>query len=205
MQETSERPAVRAVRKNMFLAAVLCGADGQSPVKIRNMSRSGAMVEAAFLPEPGTAVLLVRGELQASGHVAWVSDKHIGVAFDGDVSIDAWLTPVRNSEQQRVDAVVAGFKGGSDRIGEATPKPVAVPTVLDSLQALSGLLDRLGAGLSSDPATVERHFRELQSFDIALQMLEAIRAQMAGPADGGAGARRLIDLQAACAQAMAEG
>lgn len=204
LQETADVRS--AARKNMFLAAVLCGAGGRSPVKIRNMSRSGAMIETAVLPAPGSAVCLVRGALEASGHVAWVSDTHVGVAFAGDISVEEWLAPVRNAEQHRVDAMVARFKGGltGNRIAPAA-KPVAVPTMLDALHALSELLDRLGAGLSSEPATVELHFRELQGFDIAAQMLDAIRAEMAGRDEDGAGARRLIDLQAACAQAMAEG
>lgn len=205
LQKTSEVRS--AARKNMFLVATLCAGEGRSPVKIRNMSRSGAMIEAAVLPSPGAAVRLVRGGLEATGRIAWRSDRHCGVEFAGAVSVEDWLAPVGHSAQQRVDAAVARFK--ADPAGPAArphmPALAAVPTITDSLRTLCGLLDKLGTDLAADPAIVARHSRELQSFDIATQLLEAIRLQLADHADDGAAARRLTDLRAACAQATAVG
>lgn len=58
-------------RSNMFLAAVLEGPGFSGPVKVRNMSSAGALVEAACLPDTGASVHLLRGSLSVSALVAW--------------------------------------------------------------------------------------------------------------------------------------
>ena len=55
----------------MLVAATL-HVDGQLlPVRIRNMSVSGALIEAATLPPAGAAVVLERGSLQVAGRISW--------------------------------------------------------------------------------------------------------------------------------------
>ena len=59
------------VRNNMFVVAVLYGAGGSVPVRVRNMSRGGALVESADTPGEGQHVRLSRGSLSVRGHIAW--------------------------------------------------------------------------------------------------------------------------------------
>lgn len=50
---------------NMFIAGVLAGRDFSSPARIRNMSRTSALIESAVAPSVDTTVRLVRGSLEA--------------------------------------------------------------------------------------------------------------------------------------------
>ena len=48
------------VRSSMFLAAVMGAGAEQAPVRIRNMSPTGAMMESPITPVPGTQIDLIR-------------------------------------------------------------------------------------------------------------------------------------------------
>lgn len=64
------------------MAASVEFAGASVPVKLRNLSKDGALVEAVTLPPVGTPVRFSKGELALSGHVAWEAGKRAGIAFD---------------------------------------------------------------------------------------------------------------------------
>lgn len=69
-------------RSRVFLSAhVDCGG-GPSPAHIRDISRSGALVEGDDAPEPGSAVRLTCGDTTVDGRVAWTDRGWFGVEFD---------------------------------------------------------------------------------------------------------------------------
>jgi len=70
-------------RNNIFVIAVLdvdCGST--TPVRVRNLSQNGALVEASALPPVGTAVLLKRGSLCVDAQVVWVDQQRAGLLSD---------------------------------------------------------------------------------------------------------------------------
>ena len=71
----------RSQRSSVLLAATLETTSGAIPVKLRNLSADGALVEGKNLPIEGTEVLFRRNELAETGDVVWVDGKHAGVAF----------------------------------------------------------------------------------------------------------------------------
>ena len=84
-----------------------------------------------------------------------------------------------SGEQQRVDAVVAGGKGGVHR---APPPATAAdlsdldPRVIDAriseeLEYVRRVLDMMGDQFASDPTVLQRHGRVMQGFDLAGQIL----------------------------------
>lgn len=75
----------------MFLVATLYFGGAGSPVRVRNMSTTGALVEGAALPAAGTAIILRRGALEAPATTAWSEAGKAGLAFAGPLEVSEWL------------------------------------------------------------------------------------------------------------------
>jgi hypothetical protein len=147
LAETDQRSAGRS---NVFLSAVLHGGAGPAPVRIRNISPTGALIEAASLPPAGTAIQLVRGDLCASGEIAWTSAGHAGIRFVDAVDVEGWVKRVGHSGQQRVDGVVAAL-----RRSESVPPELQKGGSLDSLRSISTALDELCGTLAAADVPLE--------------------------------------------------
>jgi hypothetical protein len=160
-------------RTHLFVAATLYADAGTTPVNIRNMSQTGALIDAAVLPEVGCRVILKRGPLQAAGNIAWRAGRRAGVRLEADVCVADWMARLGNSGQDRVDALVAIVRNDVPRMG--APAPVATETlsVEGELAMLRTELTRLERGLVGDPAVIANH-PELQTFDISLQRIDRI-------------------------------
>lgn len=166
----------RQPRTHLFVSAVLCCGAGSAPVNIRNMSQSGALIEAAVLPEPGSRIILKRGSLQAAGRIAWHSSRRAGLSFEGMIHVSDWLARTASSGQDRVDEIVAGFKARSPRPeGPATPSNnvFGANTVEAELATIRGDLVALSESLIRDAIIAATH-PEIQTFDIALQRIDRI-------------------------------
>lgn len=189
-------------RTNLFLAATLLWAEvGSVPVKVRDLSPTGAMVEGPALPPPGSTVRLARGALAISATVMWNSGARCGIAFGGIVSVKQWMSPPVNGEQQRVDDAISRLRGGALRLAEPArpPAPLSVPA---ELELVARLVTQLGEALAEDEGVLSRHGLQLQKIDIVLQLLEATASAVAGRPGGGA---RLADLHASAEQALRSG
>jgi hypothetical protein len=68
-------------RSNVLLAATIECSGTIIPVKLRNLSTEGALIEGDGLPVEGSEVMFRRNELSVNGRVAWVHERHAGVAF----------------------------------------------------------------------------------------------------------------------------
>ena len=82
MDESSFTHTRRSRRSNVFLAASIEVSGTSVPVKLRNLSSQGALVEGDGLPVEGSEILFRRKDLSVKGRVAWVMDKQAGVAFN---------------------------------------------------------------------------------------------------------------------------
>lgn len=183
------------LRTHIFLAAQFNTPSGNCAARIRNMSRTGALVEASILPEAGTPVRLVRGSLEAAGETVWRSGSRCGVAFSSLVSVEAWL-PDLNGRQARVDALVGGIRNDNSfpELLEAAAALSAEPD--QAFKVLADLARSLGHRLASDAVMVARFSSELQGFDILAQALEALGSQQPGSR------RRLDDTVSACGELL---
>jgi len=81
MDESSMIQNRRAIRSNVLLAATIEAFGNAIPVKLRNLSTEGALIEGKNLPIEGAKVVFKRNELSVESHIAWVLDDHAGVAF----------------------------------------------------------------------------------------------------------------------------
>jgi len=198
-------PDARAeVRINMFLAATVRSGGHTQPVRVRDLSASGARLEPVNRLPAGAAITLVRGSLMVEGRVTWSDEQSCGVEFFSPVSVQHWLATARNRRQQSIDQHVGIVKAGAEPPPETADGARASAAALAAdLHRLSKLLEGLGDGLASDPDTVARHGDELQKLDIALQILAALRQSAHGDAEARAASlARLEDLRTSCAEAI---
>lgn len=200
-------------RTSIYLAAALYMDGCSSPIKIRNMSATGALLEGSVIPRVGSLVQLVRGTLIAHGLVAWATDARCGLKFSGRVDVQSWRAAPTNAEQQRVDEVVRLVKAGAvplpvPPLGQGRPEDRAAAgtsELASDLRQVSELLDKLGNELASDPDIVTRHGPALQHVDIAMQMIAAIEAIIADHQNLEPTTMKLVGLRRSAEQALQRG
>ncbi len=164
------------LRTNMFVMAVLGAAAGCGPVRIRNLSSQGALVEGNGLPQVNEAFELRRGSLAASGEVVRREGDKAGLRFTGPIDVSRWLPA--GTGQQAVDRTFQTIKRAADQgpytaAGCLVDRSDALP---EQLERVARALDRLADDLSADPGLIVRHSGRLQALDIASQMLRKLAA-----------------------------
>ena len=187
---------LRAPRKNLLLAATIEAGTLKAPVRIRNLSEGGAMLEGAALPDVGTEFMLRRLEIEIGGSVIWRESGRCGVAFNGKVSVDEWSAGVPHSPragvrgQARVDEIQSVLRSGGQLPIDA-PSPISLTKpitpgelsrrIAEEIDYAWRLLDAVADELSDDPVLLQRHGDALQRFDIACQMITHLGAVVGAP------------------------
>ncbi|GAA0315338.1 hypothetical protein GCM10009087_27230 [Sphingomonas oligophenolica] len=178
----------RAPRKNLLLSASIEACGLKAPVRIRNLSEGGAMIDGTVLPGVGTPLILRRMELEIGGKTVWQADGRCGIKFDGTTMIDEWVTGVRRPlmGQARVDAIQAAIRNGDSLPlpdGPAAGAPVDAGVlesrIAEELGYVGRLLESVGDDLTDDPIILQRHDRALQKFDAACQIVAHLGAIIA--------------------------
>ena len=126
-------------RKALFVAATIVVGDQVDPVRVRNMSAGGALLEGAVLPVPGTTFEVVRAHLSVGAKAMWTRGNQCGVSFCENVDVAEWMTPNSPTQQQRIDSMfhqarcqVAAVRkdrhdtAGSDEVPSADPVRMAI-------------------------------------------------------------------------------
>lgn len=169
----------RQPRTHLFVAATLYSDSRPAPVRIRNMSPSGALLEGAGIPGPGSAVTLKRGSLETCGVVAWNADQKAGIAFSGPVEIAHWMSRRPSSHQARVDKIVADIRTGQPSTdgGEPATEGHDGGRLKTELLQLRADLARLGGKLANDPALIAAH-PEVQMLDVSVQRIDRMLGQV---------------------------
>lgn len=167
-------------RNNLFVVAALRWLDAASgasgapgapaapvPVRIRNLSPTGALIEGALLPQVGTSVHLSRGQHSVAGELKWRGETQAGLQFSTNVEVADWLpASARSTGQQRVDRIVFEAKAAGVGTG-ITPAGPSAP----DYAAIARALVAAGDELLAVPGLAERHPGALQVIDIAAQAL----------------------------------
>ena len=81
MDESSMSQNRKSRRSPVYLAASVEIAGAPQPVKLRNLSEEGALIEAERLPLEGTTTFFERNELRLKSKVIWVQGRYAGIAF----------------------------------------------------------------------------------------------------------------------------
>lgn len=184
----------RAPRKNLMLAASIESETLSAPVRVRNLSESGAMIDGAALPAVGAHLILRRGDLSAVAIVMWHEGARCGIKFENVVaSVDEWVSgkksaPSRVHGQARVDAIQSALRAGVD----LHPEPPAATgagvsgqdldaRIVEEVDFLRRLIDDLGEELTDDPIVVQRHLQAIQTLDRASQILAHLATVLKAP------------------------
>ena len=170
------------VRSNMFVMATFYCERGSFPVRVRNMSRGGALIESAAIPLEESRVRLSRGSLSIRGQIIWRDDKRAGVRFDADVEVGDWLPGInRPSHQRRIDQIVEEC---SDQ-PVADAEPVALSpgpaTAIGQLLDLRDMINGIAELLAGDTQIAIAHATALQKLDIAVHSLDRLASALARP------------------------
>jgi len=169
-------------RSNIFVTATLYASGGSTPVRIRNLSPNGALVEAAGLPASGSPMRLSRGSLSIAGEIIWVAGSRAGLHFTSGVAVADWLPHGnRGNGQQLVDELVHQARLGTPPANPSDPPPArsAIPATADELRAYQEMLERAGDDLAADRSIAARYLTALQLIDGVAQALAKLAAEAA--------------------------
>lgn len=154
-------------RSNVFLTAALETDAGSAPVRIRNLSSVGALIDGATLPPVGARVSLVRGQLVANGEIVWNEQTHCGIRFEHAINVLDWVQRPGHSGQQRVDGIVAAIRNSAP-----VPRDLQQARETDeTLASLSRDLDQICERLARTPNMSVELGEELLRLDVLAQSL----------------------------------
>ena len=83
-----------AHRAPVLLAGTIEVDRRKKPVKIRNFSAEGALIEGDMLPKEGSTSSFARNDLRLKVKVVWVQGRYAGIAFERPLNADEVLRHV---------------------------------------------------------------------------------------------------------------
>lgn len=181
MVEVAAEHDRREQRTNLFVMGAIYSREGSAPVRIRNLSATGALIEGSVIPPEMSDVMLTRGPLSVAAKVVWSRGNRAGLKFETHTSVAGWLPNARsNGPQQRVDEAIHQF-----RMSPADPTPCPQPadrrTTHADLKRANEMLLALAADLADDGDAIVRHASSLQALDHISQLLGKLMAERETP------------------------
>ena len=154
-------------RSNVFLTAALAGEGASRPVRIRNLSVNGALLEGRDFPEEGKKAQLRRGSLCVQGEIAWQNGKYCGLRFDHTILVQEWVKRSGSEAQLRIDATIAQLRTGAEShwIERSFDRANSVKSIADELVQICeriALLPNMSVELAEDLLRIEALARSLE-------------------------------------------
>jgi hypothetical protein len=192
-----------------MLAATISAGSTSAPVRIRNLSELGAMIDGPALPRAGAMLTLNRLALSIGATVIWNRDGRCGLSLGCPIVVDDWIAgattaPARlGGGQLRVDQLQSAIRSGTampaeihaPAPSEAERQPVE-RSVAAELGRVKRMLDTVSAELCDDVDVLVRHERAIQTFDIAAMIVEELAAVLAADdREGAVGSVQMHDLR----------
>jgi hypothetical protein len=157
-------------RSNVFLSAALVVGSATVPVRLRNLSTRGALLEGASLPPAGSHARVLRGELSADGEIAWQAQGQAGLSFSTEINVAEWVRRIGHRGQERVDEAVAALRAHQ-------PARTTARNEHSSLAKLSRELDQICERLAGSPAMTVELAEELVRLNALARELEQLAAR----------------------------
>ena len=167
MTADSSKDSRAGARSNVFLTATLDSGARSYPVRIRNISREGALLEGDELPPPGCSIRLRRGHMQARGEVAWEAGQARGVRFADQVDVPQWIRRPEHDGQRMVDEAIADYRSAR------FPK-IDSPKVKDTIELICSDLDGVCERLAAEPELISQLAEEIMTLDTIVQRLRVL-------------------------------
>lgn len=99
MDESSISQNRRSRRSPVLLAASVEVGGKPTPVKLRNLSEEGALIQGDRLPLEGSTTFFQRNELRVKGRIAWVHGNFAGVSFNRPLKREELLRNIPKPRQ----------------------------------------------------------------------------------------------------------
>lgn len=158
----------QAKRSNTLISASALVGDTTWPVRVRNLSMFGVLIESDVKVDVSSPIVLTRGRLRVSGEVAWRREGVFGVKFFEPFAVEDWLeTPTKGAIAPQV------FSKEAEPI-IALPDAILVQRLSDEISQLARMVGIAAEVLSEDPILRLRHATWLQELSIGEQMLSEI-------------------------------
>jgi hypothetical protein len=152
MQSIPEPDDLRAdLRSHVFLMAVLSTGKNSCPVRVRNLSVHGALLEGSSLPVDQRPVFLKRGSLAVTGQIAWASGRNCGIRFVEPINVNEWVDRIGPVGQQRIDAVIAEHRNVADPKRKPNPASSSLARQPNELLMISARLLQISERISELP------------------------------------------------------
>ncbi|MBX7540123.1 PilZ domain-containing protein [Qipengyuania sphaerica] len=168
----------REERIDLFVRASVHSQPGAGVVRLCNMSPIGALIEGDTLPLVGYEVELRRGALSVPGKIVWRSGDQAGVSFSQRTVVEDWFP-----DAQPQVSVDRAFQRIVEEMRERGPVRESKASLhssfitADDMHRVAGGLDDLADALSEDMDLVMKLSEELQTLDIAAQLLRKLAEQ----------------------------
>ena len=189
--EETARTDRREARTNLLIIATLYFERSSYPVRIRDLSPTGARIEGAGLPIMGSPVTLRRGKLEAKGAAVWKDADRAGLSFSQPIDVTRWLPAKSGTNIGNAEEFVFELKHAPRSISRgATSDAIIQEPRSDDLRHEIDLVRRglieLGERLANDIILVATH-PEIQFLDEAVQRLVKIERTILGALEAGPG------------------
>lgn len=96
--ETSAAGKRTSRRARVLLSAKLHTPQGEYEARLRDISRSGALIESPALVKPGASVIFERGSSRLRANVAWSDGYRIGLSFEHPIDEGELLVHVNRTK-----------------------------------------------------------------------------------------------------------
>ena len=171
-----------------MLAATISAGTVSAPVRIRNLSEVGAMIDGPALPATGSRLMLNRMAMSIAATVIWNRGGRCGLSLKGPIVVDDWIAGAATTQtaagQFRVDQIQSAVRSGAALPSEVPPPPASgtpdLPPVerrvADELGRVKRMLDEVSEELTDDVDVLMRHERAMQCFDIAAMIVAELAA-----------------------------
>lgn len=114
----------RSSRFRVMLTAKLVTTTSEHPVRLRDLSATGALAEGASLPPEGKDVVLKRGTLEAFARVVWSEGGRCGLEFEEEIPDRELLVHLKTEPQK--PSTDARVRRPSLRGAPLTPEELAI-------------------------------------------------------------------------------
>lgn len=144
-------------------------------VRLCNISPIGALIEGSDLPDIGDEVELQRGALSVTGKVAWRGEQQAGVSFAQRTAVEDWFPDA--VPQIAVDRAFQRIKDemrGQDNVDTLAAPLHRSQITADDMEYSAAALEELADALAGEPELFERYMTQLQSLDVAAQLLRKL-------------------------------
>ena len=168
----------REERIDLHVRASVHSQPGSGVVRLCNMSPIGALIEGETLPLVGYEVELRRGALCVPGKIVWRSGDQAGVSFSQRTVVEDWFPDAQPQESvdRAFQRLFEEMRGRGPVRESSAPLHNSYITA-DDMHRVAGSLDDLADALSEDMELVVKLSEELQTLDIAAQLLRKLAQQ----------------------------